>query len=77
LSTVPQHRPRAALAAAVLGARLRGEPGYSIAQRAGISPAFLSMVVHGRERPSLTTAERLAAVLGQSVAQLFPGEELE
>ena len=42
-----------------------------VAREAGISPSFLSDVVHGRRRPSLRVLAALARVLGVSPASIF------
>jgi transcriptional regulator with XRE-family HTH domain len=57
---------------------LRGKRGLTqeqLAERAGISVDFLSLIERGRNSPSFENLEELASALGVSVAQLFSFEE--
>lgn len=40
-----------------------GEPNQVVAQRAGIRPSTLSMILHGQHAPRLTTIRAIAAAL--------------
>src|ERR1700751_114647 len=63
----------------VLGARLRpvraerGETLAETAERAGISPQYLSEVERGRKEPSSEMVAALAGALGTTVADLMAG----
>jgi DNA-binding XRE family transcriptional regulator len=50
----------------------RGMTGRALAQAAGISPAYLSEIEHGRKAPSLATLRRLADVLNVDLDDLAP-----
>lgn len=51
---------------------LSGTPQYRIAQRAEVEETRLSKAIHGRVNLSLDEKERLAAVLGRPMEELFP-----
>jgi len=51
--------------------RQRRKSQAEIANLAGISVAFLSMIERGRRLPHLGTASKLAAALGVTLSQLF------
>jgi hypothetical protein len=53
---------------AIIGDRTR----WSVAQGAGVSPAFLSQMVHDGKGASRETAERIAAFLNVRPGALFP-----
>jgi transcriptional regulator with XRE-family HTH domain len=42
-----------------------------LARRSGLSMAFVWRLEHGRQRPSLQTAQQIARVLGVSTDELF------
>ena len=60
------------LSRALRRARAEGIPQYAVAAEAGISAPYLSLIASGQMQPALTTAERIAAALGESVGELFP-----
>jgi transcriptional regulator with XRE-family HTH domain len=43
----------------------------SVAESAGISTVYLSMILHGKATPSLGTCDRLAEAVGVAVEKLF------
>ncbi len=54
--------------------RLRAEQGLSVrtlASQAGFSPSFISQVENGQVSPSISSLERIAAVLGVTLAGFF------
>lgn len=53
-------------------ARKSGTPAYEIAAECHVHPSDLSRWAYGRSRPSLEAARRVAKVLGQPSATLFP-----
>ncbi len=63
--------PNLMLAHALAEARAKGIPAFLVASASGISPAYLSMVVHGQRRPSRRTAQAISDSLGVSVHELF------
>ena len=56
---------------ALARARAQGRTAYQVAVDAGEHPSELSRWVNGRKLPTRTQAERIAAVLGYPVDQLF------
>lgn len=50
----------------------RGLTGRALAQAAGISPAYLSEIEHGRKAPSLATLRRLSDALSVDLDDLAP-----
>jgi transcriptional regulator with XRE-family HTH domain len=83
LLSVDAPAPCRPLAAAGFGERvrrLREEqqlPLAAVGARAGISTAHLWGIEKGNSTPGLRVAERLAAVLGSSLAELMPPPELQ
>lgn len=60
-----------------LGPRLRelrearGVSGRALASRVGMSSGYISRIENGRVSPTVSTLERIAAALGESMAALF------
>lgn len=48
-----------------------------LAERAGVSPTTLSMIVNGKTLPTLRTAQKIARALGTTVDALWPPENGE
>jgi transcriptional regulator with XRE-family HTH domain len=71
--SIPAARRVRPLSRAITRARVQGVPMYAIAEEAGITKGYLSDIASGKERPSLDVAARIAAALGDDVADLFPG----
>jgi putative transcriptional regulator len=56
----------------ILAARLRcGLSQRSVARRCGLDPGYLSRIEHGKIRPSIDMALRIADVLGVTLGDLF------
>jgi len=56
----------------ILAARLRrGLSQHSVAQRAGLDPGYLSRIEHGKIRPSIDMALRIADALGVTLGEMF------
>lgn len=56
----------------ILAARLRsGLSQRRVAQRSGLDPGYLSRIEHGRIRPSIEMALRIADALGVTLNDLF------
>lgn len=76
---MPADETRLAIGRLLLGARLRtlrsksGLQLAELAERAGITQAYLSDVERGRKLPTLVTLDALAAALGASPAKLLRG----
>jgi len=54
-------------------ARAHGTPSYRVAAAARVHPGELSRWVRGSRRPTLQQAIRVAAALGCTTEDLFPG----
>jgi transcriptional regulator with XRE-family HTH domain len=64
---VERHELRALIA-------IRSTSAKSFARRVGISPAELSLIVHGRCEPNRAKALRIETALGRPAGSLFPPE---
>lgn len=56
--------------------QLREEKGLSVrglAEQSGFSPSFISQVEHGQVSPSISSMEKIAAILGQTLGGFFAG----
>lgn len=64
-----------------LGARLRdlrrarGLAARTVAERSGVSAAYLSRLEHGKVSPTVSTLTRVVSAMGESVASLFGDDE--
>jgi transcriptional regulator with XRE-family HTH domain len=66
----PQHN--LALAMMLQEAFSQGVYAYQVAQAAGISPAYLSLIVRGRREPPAEVARAIADALSVPVRRVFP-----
>lgn len=76
-----EHEPEPGAVDAALGARIRtlrrskGLSGKEAAQRAGLSPSYLSRLENGHLSPTVATLTRLVQALGASLAEVFGSPE--
>ena len=54
---------------------LKGLTSEEVSKRMGISRPFTSQLEHGRRRMSVDYLEKIARILGVTVAELYSGEE--
>jgi transcriptional regulator with XRE-family HTH domain len=53
---------------------IKGERQNALAEAIGLAPASVSLIVSGRNTPTLETAHAIAAFLGVPIETLFPAE---
>jgi transcriptional regulator with XRE-family HTH domain len=53
---------------------LKGERQNVLAEAIGLAPASVSLIVSGRNNPTLETAHAIASFLGVPIETLFPSE---
>jgi transcriptional regulator with XRE-family HTH domain len=53
---------------------IKGERQNALAEAIGLAPASVSLIVSGRNTPTLETAHAIAAFLGVPIETLFPPE---